>query len=226
MLERDAAEELKNALANARAEATRLCQFVFSNSEGYRALADLYDALARADHLLDSLKAPQPRTLTSQAIRLDSFVALQEADVRNEIESGIALHLDLHASDGVVQADSGQLRTIIKTLVDNARTTLISGGQLTISTAWVDEIPATSAGDPATARRYVRLSISDSRSPARPSDDRMVFVPASGSCQLSVPDEVVCSLVRALGGWTVVESCTSGSRIHVCLPATIGTSRP
>jgi len=222
MLEHDVVGELKDALATARARATGLCQFVFSNNAAYRSLADLYNALAKAERMLDAMA---PSAMPSpDRIQLDDFVSLQEAEVRQQIDPSTTLRLDLHANDGTVQADGDQLRAILRTLIDNVRSTMPRDGLLTISTGWVDEMPAQPGGDPPAARRYIRLSISDVREPS--TADRVVFIPIDSSADLGVPDGLICSKVRALGGWTVVESSKSGNRIHVCLPAAPRASSP
>jgi hypothetical protein len=217
ILEQDVVGGLKDALATARARATGLCQFVFANNAAYRSLADLYNALAKAERMLDAMNPSVPHRPSPERIHLDDFVSLQEADVRQQIDASTTLRLDLYANDGAVQADSEELRAILRTLVDNIRSTMPKGGLLTISTGWVDEMLSQPGGDLPPTRRYVRLSISDVREPS--AADRVVVIPIDSHADLGVPDGLICSKVRALGGWTVVESSKSGNRIHVCLPA-------
>jgi signal transduction histidine kinase len=217
MLEHDVVEGLKDALATARARATGLCQFVFANNAAYRSLAELYNALAKAERMLDALNPPAMHRASPGPIQLDDFVSLQEAEVRQQMDASTTLRLDLDANDGIVQADGDELRAILRTLIDNLRSTMRNGGLLTISTGWVGKMAVQPRADPPATRRYVRLSISDVREPS--AADQVVFIPINSSAELGVPDGFICSKVRALGGWTVVERSKSGSRIHVCLPA-------
>jgi signal transduction histidine kinase len=204
----------------ASACADRLIQFVPNNQDALRELANLQDALARADHLTDALLGGGPGIeLGLGSTDVNAFLKHEETALAQRLGPRMALKLRLDAVGAIVHATAREFEAMLSVLVEGSTRAMPEGGTLTISTSWVDQVRGGAPNEPLLARRFVRLSVSDTG--AEPTRDvyRRITQPFAISRQTGLPDDSIVSRVRRLGGWVFVENLVhTGSRVHICLP--------
>jgi signal transduction histidine kinase len=169
------------------------------------------DYLATA--LLEGLRA---EALERTTVSLNDFVLDREHELTTLISSGITLTLRLSAVSGVVLAKPSELERLLFGLVSQACQSMPQGGDLTVSTGWLDHVAG--PNDPGVRpRRYVRLTVSDTGDGV---DTRVRLTETLPDHCGGSPRENAVSAVWRLGGWLIVESQEqAGSRVHACLPS-------
>jgi signal transduction histidine kinase len=169
------------------------------------------DYLATA--LLDGLRA---EALERTAISLNDFVLEREHALTALIPRGVDLTIRLSSASGVVLAKHAELERLLFGLVSKACNSMPNGGDLTVSTGWLDHVAG--ATDPCLKpRRYVRLTVSDTGEGAE--TQLRLTEPFSDNPSGSQRENAVSAVWR-LGGWLIVENQEhAGARVHVCLPS-------
>ena len=123
----------------------------------------LRSAAERAAVLTHQLLAFARREVVQPGVLdLNDVVTDVQQLLRRTIGEHVSLHIELAENLWPVLADTGQIEQVLVNLAVNARDAMSDGGTLTIDTAniAVDAEP-TVAGAPESARRYVRLRVSD-----------------------------------------------------------------
>jgi PAS domain S-box-containing protein len=100
------------------------------------------------------------QVLQPEALDLDGVVTEHASMLRRIIGEDIALHVELDARGGLVQADPGQLSQVLLNLAANARDAMPAGGDLSIRTRTV-LLPDGDATVGLDRGRYVLLEVGD-----------------------------------------------------------------
>jgi hypothetical protein len=193
-----------------------------TNRDALRELADLEYALAQSDRLADALLIADP---DPSSTNLNEFLALEESDLRRRLRPHVTLELRLDAVGAYVGVSREDLETIVRMLIDTARTIVTYDEALVVRTSLIDQIRSGPPHTPPHVRRYARLSISGTvAASARDLYHRIAYsVPTDHPADAT---DSLATRVRRVGGWVFVENLVrAGSRIHLCLPLTTDTGR-
>jgi signal transduction histidine kinase len=178
--------------------------------------------LAHVDYLattlIDGLRADAGER---RAIALNDFLIEREPQMARTLTPGVVLVLRPAVMSGSVLAAPTELERLMIALVARACAAMPTGGELTISTGWLNQV-AGAAHASIRPRRYVRLTVSDTGdSTDRDPNAELLDIPASSGTQDGAPaQESIAAAVRRLNGWLIVENeDRTGTRIHICLPA-------
>ena len=212
-------QDLKYVLASGWRAVERLSRHI---EPGDGDLAELRQALAEADHLAEALLH---RTATVGVelppLDVDSFLSSIESNLETMLGLRTTLSLRLGAADGVVLAEREDLEVILERLVISSIRALPEGGDITISTGWLDYVGGSSARGLFWPRRHVRMTVSDTGAGDYVETCQRILEsgPAESGVERAVTNNVA-EIVGRLGGYLIIESTAGeGSRIHVCLPA-------
>jgi len=170
-----------------------------------------------ANSILDGLQA---QALERHAISLHDFLREHEDRMRALLPPSISLTFAFASSSGVVLATDAELARLVFALLAKAARAMPTGGELALSTGWLDHIAAASYPG-ARPRGYVRLTVSDTGDLAdRDARIRLLEPFPENGDMASGPPENIVSIVWRLNGWLLVEhEGHIGTRVHVCLPA-------
>jgi signal transduction histidine kinase len=197
-----------------------LQQHIPEDERTTRTLVEMRWFLAHVDYLattlLDSLRAD---AVERRAIPLNTFLVDREAMMAKTLTAGVVLIVRPSANSGMVLATPRELERLILALVSHACAAMPGGGELTISTGWLDQVAGTMLPS-ARPRRYVRLTISDTgEGTDRDPNAELLDVSATSGSEHE-PQYSIAVAVRRLNGWLIVENeDRTGTRVHVCLPA-------
>lgn len=185
-------------------------------------LAELRQALAEADHLAEALLH---RTATVGVelppLDVDFFLASIEPNLETMLGLRTTLSLRLGATGGVVMAEREDLEVLLERLVIAAIRAVPAGGDITVSTGWLDYVGGASVRGMFWPRRHIRMTVSDTGPGEYVETCQRVLDsgPTDGVVDRPSPSNVA-EIVGRLGGYLIIESTAGeGSRIHVCLPA-------
>jgi signal transduction histidine kinase len=144
---------------------------------------------------------------------VNELVLQLEGVLARVLGSQIHLTLRLEAIDGLVEAETVQLEWVLLNLAANSRDAMPNGGLFEIRTASItrrhDEV------------RYIRVTVTDT-GPGIPDDVRArAFEPfvstREGHPGLGLTS--VAMIVRRFRGWIDIESDSTGTSVHIHLPA-------
>jgi len=179
-----------------------------------RDLVELDGAIDSAFHIARELIV-MDEARSGQAVVADVnelILQLQGVLVRM-VGDQIRVHLRLDAVDGMVEAETVQLEWVLLNLVANSRDAMPHGGLIEIQTASVTRRSDSVA--------YIRVTITDS-GPGMTEDVRArAFEPfistREGHSGFGLTS--VAMIVRRFRGWVDIESDTTGTSVHIHLPA-------
>lgn len=170
-----------------------------------------------ATTLLDGLRAGAGER---RPIALNEFLSDREPLMIKRLTPGVSLVIRPALVSGNVLASPMELERLILALVAHACAAMPSGGELTISTGWLDQVAGVTLPS-IRPRRYVRLTVSDTgESVDRNPNAELLDAPTSESADDRHGQHSIAVAVRRLNGWLIVENeDRTGTRIHICLPA-------
>ena len=185
-----------------------------------RDLVELDGAIDSAFHIARELIV-MDEARSGQAVVADVnelILQLQGVLVRM-VGDQIRVHLRLDAVDGMVEAETVQLEWVLLNLVANSRDAMPHGGLIEIQTASVTRRSDSVA--------YIRVTITDS-GPGMTEDVRArAFEPfistREGHSGFGLTS--VALIVRRFRGWVDIESDTTGTSVHIHLPALSAAKR-
>jgi len=219
--DRPLGHDLKRAIEGAWSATEHLEQyFVAGDSPGHH-IAELRRALSLADRIIETLLEGGRTTDVEQpALDVNGLVSMLEPSIRQMVDPAIAVSVQLGEPAGVVFANADEVDWLIRSLVDAAVEAMPTGGDLTISTGWLDHVSCSALRSGHAPRPYIRLTVGDT-GPGR-SREAWQRATETQSTELSTHSirDSVAAVVARLGGCMIFENASgSGSRVHMCLPA-------
>jgi len=145
--------------------------------------------------------------------------------LRRLIGEHITLELALLPQPCAVEADAGMMEQVLMNLAVNARDAMPSGGKLAIKTEYVAvDDAAASRHPPATAGKYVCLSVKDSGCGIPPENLQRIFEPFFTTKAVGhgtgLGLSMVIGIVQQHQGWIEIESTVgSGTCFRIMLPS-------
>ncbi len=214
------AHDLKNTFHLMTLALEELQQHLPGDEPSTRTLLEMRWFLAHVDYLatslLDSVRAD---ALKRRAIPLNAFLIDHEPQLSRTLTQGVVLVIRPSAHNGSVLATPAELERLVIALVSYACAAMPDGGELTISTGWLDQV-AGAALPTVRPRRYVRLTVSDTGASGTRDPNAELLDPSPVQGTDDAPAYSVAVAVRRLNGWLIVENENgTGTRVHVCLPA-------
>jgi two-component system cell cycle sensor histidine kinase/response regulator CckA len=185
-----------------------------------RDLLELDGAIDSAFHIATELIAmDEPRNRQTVVADVNDLILQLEGVLVRMVGDTIRVHLRLDALNGMVEAETVQLEWVLLNLAANSRDAMPNGGLLEIQTA---SVTRRSDGVP-----YIRITVTDS-GPGMPEDVRgraiEPFVSTrEGRSGFGLTS--VALIVRLFHGWVDIESDTSGTSVHIHLPALSAANR-
>jgi signal transduction histidine kinase len=185
-----------------------------------RALVELDGAIDSAFHIASELIViDQPRSGHTAVADVNDLILQLEGVLVRMVGDQIRVNLRLNAVDGMVEAETVQLEWVLLNLASNSRDAMPDGGLLEIQTA---SVTRRSDGVP-----YIRVTVTDS-GPGMPDDVRArAFEPfittREGRSGFGLTS--VALIVRRFRGWVDIESDTTGTSVHIHLPALSAAKR-
>jgi signal transduction histidine kinase len=215
------AHDLKNSFSLMSFAFHELPRHLATGEDSKQAFTDLRSLLTHVDllasTLLDTLRQ---RAAGRTAISVNDFLSEREELLRRTLSPGVSLTIRPCATGGVVLASEAELERLLFALVSNACIAMPDGGEVSISTSWLDHAAGAEyqRGWP---RCFIRLTISDDGDGLDRNLHMRLLEPFAGDTRpLDADRDSVVSAVRRLHGWLIVESADRvGTRVHVCLPA-------
>jgi two-component system cell cycle sensor histidine kinase/response regulator CckA len=189
-------------------------------------IAQIERAGERAAELTKQLLAfARQRVTEPVVIDVNHSLAEMDAMLRRLAGPRVSLRIDAAPDVGRVRVDGGQLDQIVVNLAVNARDAMPHGGELTISTAGVDDPPGLPAG------RYVSLRVTDTGVGMDEAVQKRIFEPffttkpKGKGTGLGLP--TVYGIVTQSGGAIRVRSAPgAGTTMEVLLPRTDAAVTP
>jgi two-component system cell cycle sensor histidine kinase/response regulator CckA len=215
--------ELKYAVAVASRVTEELGSYFKPGDAVEGRFTQLGRALIEADQIAEALLGNvqrAERVAPSQPIvDIDALITSMKPSIAWGMDPGIVLSFRLAGEGGTVFADEEELAAVIRRLIDGATETMPSGGELSISTGWLDHVSGGWVSAGLGPRRYMRISVADTGDGGYPQTWERVLSPRGPEASaLSVTS--LAADVAQMGGHLILESSRNeGSRIHVCLPA-------
>ena len=195
-----------------------LRQRLASGESTDRDFIELEGAIDSAFHISRELIAVgEPSRLDRSVVDINELVAQLEGVLTRVLGPNIRVALRLEASDSLVQAEAVQLEWVFLNLASNSRDAMPNGGSFTVHTTSVDR----PAGMPARMQRFVRVTVADTGhglfGEARTRALDPFFSTKEGAPGLGLTS--VAMIVRNFQGWLHIETDSSGTSIHIHLPA-------
>jgi signal transduction histidine kinase len=191
-----------------------------SDAAAERDLVELDGAIDSAFHIASELIVmDQPRSGRAVVADVNELILQLEGVLVRMVGDRIRVNLRLDAVDGMVEAETVQLEWVLLNLAANSRDAMPDGGLLEIQTA---SVTRRSDGVP-----YIRVTVTDS-GPGMSEDVRArAFEPFTstrdGHSGLGLTS--VALIIRLFHGWVDIESDTSGTSVHIHLPALSAAKR-
>jgi hypothetical protein len=220
--------DLRTALADGWRAAEELIRHVMPGTGTDRDIAELRSSFAEAEHVADALLQ---QDLDPDVLRVpldvDAHLTRMEPAMLRAMPPGISLSIKTAATGGRVFAVDSEFDGILSRLVAGAVGAMRSGGDLTITTGWLDLISGGWPPGRYWPRRHVRVSVADTGDGNASETWQRVFASEASYQSSTFVRENVAEVVSRLGGSLIVESAEgNGSRIHVCLPAAVDVPGP
>ena len=185
-----------------------------------RALVELDGAIDSAFHIAHELIAMDDlRSGPALVADVNELILQLEGVLVRMVGDRIHLNLRLDAVDGMVEAETVQLEWVLLNLAANSRDAMPDGGLLEIQTASV-----TRRSD---GVHCIRVTVTDS-GPGMTEDVRARAFEPFISTREGHPGfglTSVALIVRRFGGWVDIESDTTGTSVHIHLPALSAAKR-
>jgi two-component system cell cycle sensor histidine kinase/response regulator CckA len=191
-----------------------------TDPDSERDLVELDGAIDSAFHIARELiTMDEPRSGQAVVADVNELVVQLEGVLARLLGDHIRMSLRLDAVDGMVEAETVQLEWVLLNLAANSRDAMPDGGLFEIRTA---SVKRRSDGVP-----YIRVTITDS-GPGMPEDVRgRAFEPFAstreGGSGFGLTS--VALIVRRFRGWIDIESDTTGTSVHIHLPALSASKR-
>jgi len=185
-----------------------------------RDLVELDGAIDSAFHIArELLVMDEPGSGQIVVADVNELILQLQGVVVRMVGDQIRVNLRLDAVDGMVEAETVQLEWVLLNLAANSRDAMPDGGLLEIQTA---SVTRRSDGVP-----YIRVTVTDS-GPGMPEDVRArAFEPfistREGRSGFGLTS--VALIVRRFRGWVDIESDTTGTSVHIHLPALSAAKR-
>lgn len=215
------AHDLKNSFSLMSYAFHDLPRHLSGNDAAKQAFTDLRSLLKHVDLLVSTLlDTLRQRSGGRTAVSINDFLMEREPRLKQSLGPQTTLTMRHCASGGVVLASVEELERLLFALVTNACIAMPDGGQVTVSTTWLEHAAGAEHRD-TWPRRYVRLTVADTSDGLDRHLHMRLLEPFAGDIRAADAErESVVSAVRRLNGWLIVESEESvGTRVHVCLPA-------
>jgi len=159
------------------------------------------------------------QALAPATIDLNSLVLGVSELLTRVLGEAVTVNLDLAPASPICVADANQLESAILNLAINARDAMPHGGEITISTAWAENLPPHLV-----AGRYARLTLSDQGAGMSPEIAKRAIEPFFTTKERGSGTGLGLSgafgFAEQSGGTLVIESEVDvGTSMHIYLPA-------
>jgi signal transduction histidine kinase len=214
------AHDLKNSFSLMSYAFHELPRHLAGGEHSQQAFTELRTLLSHVDLLASTLlETLRQRTAGRMAVSINDFLAEREALLRRTLSPGVGLTVRESATGAVVLASVGELERLLFALISNACMAMPDGGEVTISTTWLDH--GAGAERSAWPRRFIRITVGDTGDGLDRNLHMRLLEPFPGDIRAADAErDSVVSAVRRMHGWLIVESEDRiGTRVHVCLPA-------
>jgi signal transduction histidine kinase len=215
------AHDLKNSFSLMSYAFHELPRHLAGGENPKQAFTELRTLLTHVDLLASTLlETLRLRTPGRTAVSINDFLSERDGLLRRTLGPGVTLAIRESATDAVVLASVAELERLLFALVSNACIAMPDGGEVTISTTWLDH-GAGAEQQRTWPRRFIRITVGDTGDGLDRNLHMRLLEPFPGDIRpLDAERDSVVSAVRRLHGWLVVESEDRvGTRVHVCLPA-------
>jgi hypothetical protein len=219
------AHDLNNVLAPILSNASLALEEVPRESETWQDLNQVVEAARRARGLVRRLLAfARRQPLEVVPLDLSEVIASLAPMLRDVAGPRIELALDLAAGLPAVEADRGQLETVLVNLAANARDAMPGGGAVRCSTAEATLDEAAAAALELRAGRHVVLEVADTGAGMTPEVLARAFEPFFTTKAVGQGTGLglasVHGVVRQHGGAVAVQSALGrGTTFRILLPA-------
>jgi signal transduction histidine kinase len=214
------AHDLKNSFSLMSHAFHELPRHLAGGQDSTQAFTELRSLLTHVDLLASTLlETLRLRTAGRTAVAINDFLSEREDLLQRTLGRGVTLSIRESATGGVVLASEAELERLVFALVSNACIAMPDGGEVTISTTWLDHGAGTEPR--AWPRRFIRITVGDTGDGLDRNLHMRLLEPFPGDMRAADAErDSVVSAVRRLHGWLIVESEDRiGTRVHVCLPA-------
>jgi len=189
-------------------------------------LTQIFNAGTRAANLTRQLLVfSRKQAVNRRAVDINKVAGDISEMLRRLIGEHITLELALLPQPCAVEADAGMMEQVLMNLAVNARDAMPSGGKLAIKTEYVAvDDAAASRHPPATAGKYVCLSVKDSGCGIPPENLQRIFEPFFTTKAVGhgtgLGLSMVIGIVQQHQGWIEIESTVgSGTCFRIMLPS-------
>jgi signal transduction histidine kinase len=216
--------ELKYAVAVASRITEELASYFTPGNSVEGRFTQLGRALVEADQIAEALLGNAHRVEriapAQPPVDVDALLAGMKPSIVKAIDPAVTLSFRLAGERCTVFANEEELVGIIRRLVDGAVDAMPSGGELSISTGWLDHVSGGRLGRGLGPRRYMRVSVADTGTGSHvDSWQRVLALPDSGPSPGPINSSIAADVAQ-MGGHLLLENADGeGSRVHVCLPA-------
>jgi signal transduction histidine kinase len=216
--------ELQRLLATATAHAAGLHG---ASADEHAYLRPLTSALRDARRLAADLLADRHAEILERAnVDVGPFVESLQARLSQIAGLAVAVAVRRPPAPLFVVAHPRELERVLLPLVQNAAEAIEDAGDVVIEVAALHVVDRDRARPGTVVAPHVRITVADTGSGIDAQTLPSMFDPyvSTKPERRGLGLAGVASIVRALGGWLLVESrLGAGTRMHVCLPAVEGT---
>jgi signal transduction histidine kinase len=216
--------ELKYAIAVASRVTEELGSYFRPGDAVEGRFTQLGRALVEADQIAEALLGNVHRVEriapAQPPVDIDGLLTQMKPSVVRALDPAITLSIRLAGENGTVFAHEEELAGIIRRLIDGAADAMPSGGEMSISTGWLDHVSGGRFGIGVGPRRFMRVSVADTGAGSYIDTYQRVLAPPSAEPSSAPAASSIAADVSQMGGHLILESADGeGSRVHVCLPA-------
>jgi signal transduction histidine kinase len=157
--------ELKYAVAVASRVTEELASYFAPGDAVEGRFTQLGRALVEADQIAEALLGNVQRVErlapAQSPVDVDALLTQMRPSIVRAIDPAITLSFRLSGERSTVFATEEELVGVIRRLVDGAVDAMPSGGELSVSTGWMDHVSGGRMGRGLGPRRYLRVSVAD-----------------------------------------------------------------
>lgn len=194
-----------------------LRQQVAAGESTERDFIELEGAIDSAFHISRELIGVGEPRVERSVVDVNDLVEQLQGVLARVLGPKIRLALQLDSTDSLVQAEAVQLEWVFLNLAANSKDAMPNGGNFLVHTATVDR----PVGMPSRMQRFVRITVTDTGHGLFGDSRTRAFDPffstKEGAAGLGLTS--VAMIVRNYQGWLHIESESTGTSIHVHLPA-------